>query len=233
MTRLVLIGLSALVILSLARPAAAQVPNLELAMKIAQARKENGAKMHQFTWTCRTEVFQNGQTMDNRLEQVSFGPDGGLQRSMLNDEHAKAPGFGFMRKLAFKEKMKEMEELVKGLHGLLEQYTMSSAGKVIDFLSSANVEFVQSTDGKPQLRIKGSSVVSPADSMTVWCDPTTHAMARVEVTTSYQGSTAVTMTAWYKTSPSSKLTYVSMAEVKVPDKQLTVQVHNYDYEPNN
>lgn len=227
MSRLVM-TLAALAAVLVSQSASAQVRNLDLALKIVQSRNENVAKLKDFTWTCRTELYENGSIEDNRIEQISHGAGGLVQRDLLNDKHARIP-FGPIRHIAAEQKLQQAEDLEDGLRTLLEKYTLSTTGKVIDFMSAASVEFV-STPGAPDLlRLSGSSVVSPGDTLTVWCEPASYATSRIEITTTYKGD-QVTATAWYKTFPQG-LTAMSMAEIKIPDKNITLQVHDYDFEP--
>jgi hypothetical protein len=51
---------------------------------------------------------------------------------------------------------------------------------------------------------------------------------RMQVNTSFQGA-VVQVNANFATLPSSGLNYVQFAEATVPAKQLSVQVHNYNY----
>ena len=78
----------------------------ELAMKIAEARKANAAMMLQYSWQSRTELIDNGKTADTRIESVSYGPDGTLQRTLLNDESAPLPHGFLRRRIAEREREK-------------------------------------------------------------------------------------------------------------------------------
>lgn len=216
-------------LLMLACGVAAQVPNEGLAMKIVAARKANATLMQQYMWTSRTELIKEGKTLDIRIEQVQYGPDGNLIRSELNNESFTHP-HGFLRKKIAEDKKKELEEYLKGLRGLLEQYTLPSAGKVIDFMSAASVQFTQAPDGSQLLMMQGNNVVKPGDSLSIWATPSKNQMKKVQISTTYEGG-AATITCTYKTKPNG-LTHMSMADVDIPDKGLTLMIHNYDYEQN-
>ncbi len=206
---------------------AAQVPNL--ATKIVDGRKRNAALMQQYTWNSRTELYVNGQQKDIRIEQVQYGPDGQLQRIQLNDDPSNHPR-RFLRKLIAQAEKQQVEQYLHGLRGLLEQYTLPTAGKVIAFMSGATVESVQAPDGSELLKMQGSGVVVPGDTLAIWADASTHEMRKAQITTTYEGGSA-SVEATYKTNGAG-LTHVSMAEVDAPAKNLTLQIHNYDYEPN-
>lgn len=196
---------------------------------IEAARRANTALMLQYSWDCRTELITDGKEKDVRIDSVQYGPDGSLQRTQVNNQTFNMP-IGFFRRVAADNELKQMEAYLKGLHGLLDQYTMSSAGKISAFLSKASVQPVTAPDGTALLKLQGSGVVMPGDTMAIWASRQTHKMYKVEITTQYEGATA-RMTATYKTNKAG-LNYVSLAQIDVPDKKVTLMVHNYDYVPN-
>lgn len=217
-----------LLVLVCLHPASAQVKHEELADKVIGARRANATLMHEFTWNCRTELIDKGKVADIRIDLVTYGPDDKLKRTILNDKGSHLP-IGFLRRAIAQNQKKQMEQYLSGLQGLLEQYTLPSAGRVIDFIAAADLEFASAPDGTTLLKISGSSVVTPGDTLTIWADTTTHATRKVQIATTYEGDEA-TATATFKTLTASHLTYMSMAEVTVPAKQISLQVQNYDYE---
>jgi hypothetical protein len=221
--------LVALLILVLSSFIVAQVPNEPLANGILAARKKDAALMQQYTWNCRTEIIDNGKVLDTRIEQVNLGPDGRPQRVLLNDEKSEAPR-GFLKKRIAERKGKELEEYLKGLGQLVEQYTLPSAGKVIDFIAKARIQPVTSPEGKTLLQMTGNSVVSPADTFTMTVDGATMKTRRVEIATFYEGD-AATALATFATPPTG-LNHLQYADVEVPARNITLQIHNYDYVPN-
>jgi hypothetical protein len=200
------------------------VKRAETAVKITEARKANAKLMHQYSWQSRTELMENGEVKDMRLEQVQYGPDGQLQRNMLNEQGASLP-FGFIRRAIAEKKRKEMETYLKGLRSLLDQYTRPTAGKVLDFMDKATTTLAD--DGR-MILMNGASVVVPGDSLSIWTDAASRQTRKIQVDTFFQGE-AVNLTATFKTLPSG-LTHVNYAEVIVPAKNLSIQVQNFDYD---
>ena len=80
----------------------------ETAVKITEARKANARLMHQYSWHSRTELIENGEVRDMRLELVQYGPDDRLQRIVENEQGASLP-FGFIRRAIAENKRKEIE----------------------------------------------------------------------------------------------------------------------------
>jgi hypothetical protein len=199
------------------------VKRAETAVKITEARKANAKLMHQYSWHSRTELIVDGAVKDMRLEQVQYGPDDQLQRIIENEQGASLP-FGFIRRAIAEKKQKEMETYLKGLRGLLDQYTLPSAGKVLDFMDKATTTLAD--DGR-MILMSGTSVVVPEDSLSIWTDASTRHTRKMQVNTFFQGD-AVNLTATFKTLRSG-MTHVDYAEVVVPGKNLSVQVQNFNY----
>ena len=116
----------------------AQVANEGLANQIIAARQKNAALMKQYSWNCRTEVSENGTPKDTRIDTVTFGPDGQPQHTLLNDQSNPLPRGFFRKRMAEKEREK-MEEYLKDLRTFLHQYTLPTAGKVINFISTTPI----------------------------------------------------------------------------------------------
>jgi hypothetical protein len=200
------------------------------AAQIAQTRKANATLMQQYSWNSRTEIVSNGQVKDTKIELVSYGPDGQLQRSVLNDQAASngimlPTPIGFLRRAIADDKKKEMQEYLAGLHGLLDLYTLPTAGKILDFMLTASLN---PPDANGLIELSGTNVVEPGDNLNLWVNPLTRQVQHLQVNTTFQGD-AVQLTATFETVPVSGLNYVSFAEVTAPSKLLSVQVQNYNY----
>jgi len=199
------------------------------AVQISEARRANAALMHHFVWNSRVEIIADGQVKDIRIEQVQYGPFGQLQHTLLNDQPAQgAPAilpFGFLRKAIAQQQKQQMETFLKGLKQMLQQYTLPTTGKILDFMASA-------TPAGPNefglYTLSGSNVVQPGDNLTISVDPWTRHVRRVTVSTTFQGDT-VQLDATFQTLHQSGLNYCAFAEATVPAKQLSVQVQNYNY----
>jgi len=221
---------AAVVALGWAHKVPAQSPPLavtNVTVRITEARKANAALMRQYSWTSRTDVIDQGQVKDLRIDTVNYGPDGQLQRSTMNDQSAPLP-LGFLRRRIADVERQKVEQYLIGLRGLLEQYTLPTAGKVQDFMNRAKAT---GPDAGGLFEMTGQNVVSPGDTFSLWVDPATRHPRRIQVFTSFQGD-PVNLTATFKTLPTG-LNHVAYAEVIVLAKQLSVQVQNFDYNRNN
>jgi hypothetical protein len=194
-----------------------------MAIEIAEARKADTVLMQQYTWESRTELIEKGQVNDIRIEAVSYGPDGQLQRTLLNDQGAPLPT-PFLSRIIAKKRKERLEAYLKGLRSLLDQYALPTEGKVLDFMNRATTT---KPDAKGLISMSGSNVVLAGDKLSIWIEASTRQTRKTQVNTFYGGE-AVELTATFKTLTSG-LNYVAFAEVTIPGKQFSVQVHNYDY----
>jgi len=215
--------LAGLLALSSIQPLPAQVKNEGLANDIIAARQKNAALMKQYSWNCRTEILENGEVKDTRIEQVTYGPDGQPQHTELSDRSNPLPG-GFLRKRIAENKRKEMEKFLQGLRALLHQYTLPSAGKVIDFISKTPIP---APGPGGVLQFSGTSVVVPGDTVSISINAPTKHTQRMSIMTFFQAE-EVTITTTFK-SLANGLNYPAYIQMNIPDKNLSVLIQNYDY----
>jgi len=224
MKRLTYLLVSVIVFSSLP-PSFAQDFREVIAMKIVQVRKENATLMRYYTWNSRTELTDNGEVKDIRIEMISYGPDGQMQRVLLNDIKSPLPR-GFLRRAIAEKERQKVEDYLTGLRGLLDQYTLPTAGKVLDFVSQAKIS---PSDASGLLYLNGNNVVVPGDTFSLWVEATTLQTSKIEVETFFQGDIVV-VTSTSKRLPNGP-TYMAYTDVTIAVKQLRLQIHNYDYSP--
>jgi hypothetical protein len=222
MKRLTVLLVSVFVFSSLP-PSFAQDFREVIAMKIVQVRKENATLMRHYTWNSRTELTDKGDVKDIRIEMINYGPDGQMQRTLLNDIKSPLPR-GFLRRAIAEQERQKVEDYLTGLRGLLDQYTLPTAGKVLNFVSQANIPPV---DASGLLYLSGKSVAVPGDTFSLWVLGRNLETRKTEFTTFYQGD-MVQVTATFKTILSG-LTYMDFAEVIVAAQQMSLKLQNYDY----
>jgi len=201
----------------------AQVANEGLANQIIAARQRNATLMKQYSWNCRTEILENGTPKDTRIDTVIYGPDGQPQHTLLNDQSNPLPR-GFFRKKIAEDERKKTEDYLKSLRTFLHQYTLPTAGAVINFISTTPM----APPGPGGLiQLNGGSVVVPGDTVSISIDAPTRQTRRMSLMTFFQGD-EVTVTATFKTLTSG-LNYPAYVQMNVPDKNLSVLIQNYDY----
>lgn len=200
----------------------AQVPNEGFANAIIAARQNNANLMKQYSWNCRTEISENGTPKDTRVDSVTWGPDGQPQHTLLNDQANPLPQ-GFFRRRIVEQERQQSESYLKGLRAFLHQYTLPSAGQIINLISTNPI--LPGPAGT--LQISGASVVVPGDTVSLTVSATTRLLNRMTIMSFYQGD-EVTVTATFK-SLANGLNYAAYTQINVPSKGLTVLIQNYDF----
>lgn len=202
----------------------AQVPNEGLANSIIAARQKNAQLMQQYSWNCRIEVLDNGTVKDTRIDQCVYGPDGSVQRTLLNDSPAPLPQ-GFLRKRIIEKERQDIGAYLKTVMALLDKYTLPSAGAVINFISSSPIP---PPGPSGDLMLSGNSVVVPGDTMNLWVNAPTRATRKVTISTTDSDGNVINVTATFR-ALANGLNHLQYATVDIPTKNLSIQVHNYDY----
>lgn len=210
-------------LVSLPQAAWAQAPSAN-AIRVSEARQANAALLRQFAWESRTEILRKGEVKDVRIDAMSYGPDGQLQRNNLSDDKAPVRGLIF-RRLAAARQAREIKDYLEGLRGILEQYTLPNPGAVQDFLDRSAAT---GPNAQGLFQLTGRNVVQPGDTFTMWINPQTRQPVSVQVSTTFNGD-PVTLNASYRTLAPSGPNYVEFANLHAPAKRLEVQVHNYNY----
>jgi hypothetical protein len=161
--------------------------------------------------------------MDILIEHFWYGKTGKPESKIINDEEAKLPSSFLMHKIAEKMKDKIMT-FMDGLHAFLESYALTSQQEGSKF-------FVKAVIGNPdpdgEIIVAGNDVIVPGDKMLWWIDSKSYTLSRASISTTFEGE-QVEFSASYKyISPG--LNYIAFAEILVPGKSITVQLHAYDY----
>jgi hypothetical protein len=201
----------------------AQVANEGLANAIIAARQKNATLMKEYSWDCRTEILKDGNPVDTRVESVTWGFDGQPEHTVMSDQ-GNPPPRGFLRRRIAEREKEQTEDYLKGMRTFLHKYTLPSAGGVINFISQTTIP-APGPDGL--LQLTGSSVVVPGDTVSLSVAATTKETRRMKIMSSFQGDD-VTVTVTFKTLTGG-LTYPAYVQVHVPDKSMSIMIHNYDY----
>lgn len=71
------------------------------------------------------------------------------------------------------------------MQGPLEQYTLPTTGRILDFISSATPS---GPDANGLFQLTGYNVVVPGDNLTLWVNPWTKHLRQMQVNTTIQGT---------------------------------------------
>jgi hypothetical protein len=203
----------------------------------ADSQKANAQALRQYSWKSRTEIKLKGESKNVKVEQVRYDLNGKLQKTPVAGPPPAAPaaaaaparggrGGGRLTSKVIENKKEEFGEMMQGLGQLVASYGHLPPEKTQAFAASA-------TKGKGEgamegtAQIHGANVLVEGDSMTMWVDPASQMMRRVEIKTVYEGKPATLITD-YKSVPNGP-TYMAQAMLTYPEKNVELTVDNYEY----
>ena len=207
-----------MLVLSVSAPGWAQT-QADVAQNITQARKENAQRTHDYSWTRRTEVKVKGEVKNTVTELVRYTVDGEMQKTPISEDKAKSPP-GVRGKVA-KKKAGEMKDWMTELGELLHEYSLPTAGTLLDFLDKAEI-----TPEGAGHKLVATDVVAAGDRMTLWIDQEFR-LSKTEVATQHDGSD-VRLTTDHAETPDG-LDYTARTNIEVPDKNVEMTVENFSY----
>jgi hypothetical protein len=204
-----------------------------------ESQKANAQALRQYSWKSRTEIKLKGESKNVKVEQVRYDVNGKLQKTPIGGPPpaaaapAAAPatggrGGGRVKNKVIENKKEEFGEMMQGLAQLVASYGHLPPEKMQAFAAGA-------TKGKGEgamegtAQIQGANVLLQGDSMTMWIDPASQMMRRVEIKTLYEGKPATLITD-YKSLPNGP-TYMAQAMLTYPEKNVELTVDNYEYAP--
>jgi hypothetical protein len=203
----------------------------------AESQKANAQALRQYSWKSRTEIKLKGESKNVKVEQVRYDANGKLQKTPIGGPPAAgaapaaAParhgrGGGRVKNNVIEKKKEEFGEMMQGLGQLVASYGHLPPEKTQAFAANA-------TKGKGEgamqgtAQIQGANVLVEGDSMTMWIDPASQMMRRVEIKTLYEGKPTTLITD-YK-SVQNGPTYMAQAMLTYPEKNVELTVDNYEY----
>jgi hypothetical protein len=203
----------------------------------AESQKANAQALRQYSWKSRTEIKLKGESKNVKVEQVRYDLNGKLQKTPIAGPPPAAPaaaaaparggrGGGRLKNKVIENKKEEFGEMMQGLGQLVASYGQLPPEKMQAFAANATKGKGEGAmDGTAQ--IKGANVLLQGDSMTMWIDPTSQMMRRVEIKTLYEGKPATLITD-YRSVPNGP-TYMAQAMLTYPEKNVELTVDNYEY----
>jgi hypothetical protein len=198
----------------------------------AESQKANSQALRQYSWKSRTEIKLKGESKNVKLEQVRYDLDGKLQKTPMGGPPPAAPApaqggrGGRVKNKVIENKKEEFGEMMQGLGQLVASYGQLPPDKLQAFAANA-------TKGRGEgamqgtAQIQGLDVLQPGDSMTIWIDPASQMMRRVEIKTIYDKKPAA-LVAEYRSVPNGP-TYMARAVLTYPEKNVELTVDNSDY----
>ena len=204
--------------------------------EFAEAQKQNSEALKQYTWKSRTEIKVKGESKNVKVEQVRYDIDGKRQKTEIGgspepqSEKPKARrrgGGGRAKAKIIEKKKKEFAEMMQALGKLVASYGRIPSDKMQAFVKSAQMSQGEGEQAGT-MRIQGGDVLQPGDAMTLWIDPASQMMKRIEIETTLEEK-PVTVVSEYQ-SLADGPTYQARSVVSYPAKEVELTVENYDYQ---
>lgn len=172
----------AALVAALAAPGLTSAPAdpAELALEHSKALKQNSGLLREYSWKSRTEVRIKGEDKGTRLAQVRFDAKGKCERTPIGGETNIKKKRGLRGKVQSK-KLGETKELTQGVATLVARYAMPSSGELVDFFEKAT--FSQSPAEGGSVQILGKGMHKEGDTVTMWVDPQTKLLKKLNVRT--------------------------------------------------
>jgi len=144
------------------------------------------ARLAGYRWRMKTEMKVEGQLRITRLEDVNFGPEGGLQKKLVRFERAPEPTpFPYADPRAGTERVSSPEtddRFFDAAQALMELYARLTPEQVNAWAAKAKLR-PPDPDRPGLLRMEGRGLGRPLDDAVVYLDPKSHRATEVEVKT--------------------------------------------------
>jgi len=199
----------------------------QMDQKFAQAQQQNTQALRQYTWKSRTEIRKGGETKNVQLALVRYDNYGTLQKTPISSTPQQQLPTRGLRGLIAQKKKENFMDTLEGLSRLAKSYSELSPQAMQRFMASAMVAPEMGPQQK-LLRITGSNVLQPGDSMTIWIDAMTRKQRRVEIQTSFDRK-PVRIISDFQDLPQGP-THMVRSVVDYPGEELTLLTENFDYE---
>ena len=232
---LVLLGIIVAGSMTVARGSA----NAQAQEQFAEAQKKNKQALRAYSWKSRTELALKGESKNVTLEQVRYDLDGKLQKTPLSDgapeggDTASAGGRrgrrggGKAKKKIVEKKKAEFAEMMKALGQLVAAYGHIPPEKMQAFVKGAEVGPGEG-DHEGSLRIHGSNVLHEGDAMTIYIDPESSMMKRIEIATLYEGDPVESISEYRAVADGP--TYQARTTLRYPKKEVELTIENFEYQ---
>lgn len=202
--------------------------------KFAGAQKQNREALQHYTWKSRTEIKMKGESKNVKLEQVRYDLDGKLQKTPMGgspeQEAADSGGRrggrkgGRLKQKVIENKKEEFAELLKNLGQLVASYAHLPPDKMQAFAQGATV----GPGEGDTLAVQGVNALQPGDTISVWVDPASYMMRRVEIHTAFEEKPVHFVTEFQDVTNGP--TYPARSVLDYPEKEIELIVENYDYQ---
>lgn len=192
---------------------------------IKKAAAENMASLRQYTWLQRTTLYYKGEIKNVKDQQVRFGPNGKLEKTLISSEPEEKKKGGLRGKIVEK-KVGDLKEYMERVGGVIEEYVPPVPAKMQAAFQAEHVMF--GSGGAGLTRIEFRDYVTAGDLMTMKYDMARKKLRTLDISTFVDEKDPVTLDVVFKTLPDST-NYASVAILKAEAKKIEVRVEDFDH----
>lgn len=221
-----MLSLTGLTLLLFVFTAQGQKPRLnyqEIDSKFSEVWNTSVALRKAYSWYSRTDVIRDGDTVNVRIERHESDMDGRVISQVISEKQAELPSIILIRQLAEASKAR-LIAFMTGLKVYLEQYALTDDSLRHTFFARAAIGI---PDANGLLLVAGANIIANEDKLNWWIDTKNYSITKATISTSYE-DTKVDFTAFYGYLPTG-MNYLTRAEIRVPEKNLVVNLQFYDF----
>jgi len=191
---------------------------------VQAAVERNQAQLHKYSWVATTQVSYNGEVKDTKVESVSYGPDGQLQKNVISDTQApKPPG---LRGMIAERKGEDIQHEIESAVALVRSYVPPDPQRLR--AAAATVQLLPAPPGEATLVFSNYNL--PNDSMTLTFAVEPKSIQTADVSTWLDDpSKPVTLVVQFQTLPDGT-DHPALTTLTMPSSHLQVMVNNSDYQ---
>ena len=193
---------------------------------IKEAAARNQAQLRKYSWVSTTEVSYDGKVKDTKVESVSYGPDGQMQKNEIADTAApKPPG---LRGMMAERKGDEMKNEIESAVALIRGYVPPDPARLQAAVAAQNMQLLPALPGVATVAFTNYNLPNDALTLTFAIEP--KAIQTTDVST-WLGdpSKVVHLVVQFATLPDGT-DHPANITLSLPSSNLQVTVNNTNYE---
>lgn len=193
---------------------------------VKEAAARNQAQLRKYSWISTTQVSYNGEVKDTKVESVSYGPGGQVQKNEISDTAApKPPG---LRGMIAERKGEEMKTEIESAVALIHSYVPPDPARLQAAVAAQNMKLLAAPPGEATLAFVNYNLPNDALTLTFAVEPRT--IQTVDVSTWLDDPSKVAnLVVQFATLPDGT-DHPSTITLSLPSSNLQVTINNTDYQ---
>ena len=196
---------------------------------LKQSIAESQARLRRYEWVETTIITLKGEEKDRKQQRCYYGADGKVEKVLLSDEKAAAPGGGRLKKKIVANKVAGMKEYMESAANLIHRYVPPNPDDIDSAKKREKVALRPGQSGR--VRLEFTDYIQPGDLMAVDVDATANALVALNVNTYLdKPEDTVTLTVGFGALPDGA-SYNPQITLNAKAKQITVVIQNSGHRP--